>query len=262
MIYLSNQEKKISKKFLKQGYLIIKLKKLNSLDFIKKKIIFSINKLVSDKINSHLHLNNIHNKLDLHELNTFRVKLIKDLNSTKDFKYHYFNLAREQIYTLVGNELLMQKNINLSIQFPKDNSSLLPIHSDVWSGDSPFEINLWVPMVNCYKTKSMYILPEKNKLYFHELLKKKKIKSSHEMYSLIKKKLIWLKVNYGEALIFNQNLPHGNVMNMENETRISMNCRFKSYFSPFGDKKLGEFFKPITTRAMTNLGLNYISPFK
>ncbi len=82
------------------------------------------------------------------------------------------------------------------------------------------------------------------------------------MYSLIKKKLIWLKVNYGEALIFNQNLPHGNVMNMENETRISMNCRFKSYFSPFGDKKLGEFFKPITTRAMTNLGLNYISPFK
>ena len=31
---------------------------------------------------------------------------------------------------------MMQKNINLSIQFPGDKSSLLPIHSDVWSGDS------------------------------------------------------------------------------------------------------------------------------
>ena len=36
---------------------------------------------------------------------------------------------------------MMQKSLNLSIQFPKDDSSLLPIHSDVWSGDSPFEIN-------------------------------------------------------------------------------------------------------------------------
>ena len=46
---------------------------------------------------------------------------------------------------------MMQKNLNLSIQCPNDNSSLLPIHFDVWSGDSPFEINLWVPLVDCYK---------------------------------------------------------------------------------------------------------------
>ena len=56
---------------------------------------------------------------------------------------------------------MMQKNINLSIQFPNDDSSLLPIHSDVWSGDSPHEINLWIPLVDCYKTKSMYILENK-----------------------------------------------------------------------------------------------------
>ena len=40
---------------------------------------------------------------------------------------------------ILGNELAMQIRINLSIQLPKDDSSLLPIHSDVWSGDSPFE---------------------------------------------------------------------------------------------------------------------------
>ena len=36
---------------------------------------------------------------------------------------------------------------------------LLPTHADTWSGDSPFEVVVWVPLVNCYKTKSMYILP-------------------------------------------------------------------------------------------------------
>ena len=132
----------------------------------------------------------------------------------------------------------------------------------MWSGDSPFEINLWVPLVNCYKTKSMYILPEKEKEYFNNVMKKNKIKSSSQVFDLIKNKLKWLKINYGEILIFNQNLPHGNVINLENETRFSMNCRFKSYFSPFGDKKIGEFFDPITTRAMTTLGINYTSPIK
>ena len=72
---------------------------------------------------------------------------------------------------IIGNELVMQKNINLSIQLPKDESSLLPIHSDTWSGDSPFESVLWIPLVNCFKTKSMFILDSKvinkfNKSFF------------------------------------------------------------------------------------------------
>ena len=83
------------------------------------------------------------------------------LNRDDRLKYNYFNLARNDLYSLAGNELMMQKSINLSIQFPGDKTSLLPIHSDVWSGDSAYEINLWVPMVNCYKTKSMYILKPK-----------------------------------------------------------------------------------------------------
>ena len=41
---------------------------------------------------------------------------------------------------IIGNELVMQKNINLSIQLPKDESSLLPIHSDTWSGTLPLKV--------------------------------------------------------------------------------------------------------------------------
>ena len=56
----------------------------------------------------------------------------------------------------------MQSNINLSIQFLNDESSLLPLHSDTWSGDSPFEVVVWLPLVKCYNTKSMYILGPKD----------------------------------------------------------------------------------------------------
>ena len=157
---------------------------------------------------------------------------------------------------------MMQKRLNLSIQIPKDSTSLLPVHSDVWSGDSSFEINLWVPLVNCYKTKSMYILKQKNLNFFQKKMKEKKIKSSSQIFNIIKNKVEWLNVKYGQFLIFNQTLPHGNIINEEEETRWSLNCRFKSIFSPYGDKKIGEFFLPITTRPMTNIGINYKYPFK
>ena len=87
---------------------------------------------------------------------------------------------------ILGNELSMQLRINLSIQLPKDENSLLPIHSDVWSGDSAHEINLWVPLVNCYRTKSMYILQPKNYTKFLNQIRKKKIKSSKNISRIIK----------------------------------------------------------------------------
>jgi hypothetical protein len=39
-----------------------------------------------------------------------------------------------------------------------------------------------------------------------------------------------------------------------------MNCRFKSVFTPYGDKKLGEFFEPVTLRAASKMGMDYKLP--
>ena len=61
-------------------------------------------------------------------------------------------------------------------------------------------------------------------------------------------------------MIFNQCLPHGNIENKEGETRWSMNCRFKSLFSPYADKKLGDFFDPVGIKPVTQIGLNYKFP--
>jgi sporadic carbohydrate cluster 2OG-Fe(II) oxygenase len=69
-----------------------------------------------------------------------------------------------------------------------------------------------------------------------------------------------LEVKYGEVVIFDQSLPHGNRVNEEDETRWSMNCRFKEVFTPYGDKKIGEFFEPITLRAASKRGMTYKLP--
>jgi len=263
-LYLEKKEKELGEKFLKDGYIILKQKNSASLNYIRNFIVEKSAKILdinqpSEK-NSEKFLNNIHKNIQIKDLNNFRLKIIKYINEDKNFKKNYFYSAKNLLYALVGNELAMQSRVNLSIQLPSDDSSLLPVHSDIWSGDSPFEVVVWLPMVNCYSTKTMYLLkPEKyNKI--HQDFSKYIGKNSLDFYKSIKNDVEWIKVKFGEVLIFNQALPHGNVVNKINETRWSMNCRFKSLYSPYGDKKIGEFFQPITLRAASKIGMQYHLP--
>jgi sporadic carbohydrate cluster 2OG-Fe(II) oxygenase len=205
-------------------------------------------------------LDGIHEKVDVHKLNDLRLAVIREMNEEPWTRLAYFNTARRALEVLVGNELAMQLRINLSIQLPSDDSSLLPVHADVWSGDSPYEVVLWVPYVHVYGTKTMYILPRERDSAYQARLRELKLKSAEELYRLIEPELRWLDIPYGHVLLFTQNVMHGNVVNRETETRWSSNCRFKSVFSPYHDKKLGEFFEPILVRPATSIGASYRLP--
>lgn len=205
-------------------------------------------------------LDTIHRHVTPEQLNPFRMFIINAMKTQGWYRQAYYSLARRALETLVGNELVMQRNINLSIQLPEDASSLLPLHSDVWSGDSPFEVVLWVPYVHCYGTKSMYFCKADADATVQPNLSALKDKTADDLYQLIAKDAPFLDVPYGKVLIFTQNIMHGNRVNSEKDTRWSSNCRFKSALSPYADKKLGEFFEPITLRPTTRLGMRYQLP--
>jgi sporadic carbohydrate cluster 2OG-Fe(II) oxygenase len=205
-------------------------------------------------------LNRIGDRVAPAKLNDFRLAVIKGMNAEPWLRQAYFAVARAAVQCVVGNELCMQRRINLSIQLPGDTSSLLPVHSDTWSGDSPFEVVLWIPLVDCYRTKSMYILPPAGALEIQRNLAAFSGRSAEDVFRDIECDVKWLEVPYGSFLLFNQNLPHGNRVNEEPDARWSMNCRFKGVFTPYADKKLGEFFEPITLRAASRIGLDYRAP--
>ena len=262
--FLEEHEKVTYDNFLNNGYIIQKIDDMSNLDFIQNFLVKKSSELLTSKkiINNQNWLNNIHNFISSNQLNSFRLNLIQAINNEKKFREKYYKTSKKYLDLIVGNELAMQKRINLSIQLPQDDSSLLPVHADTWSGDSPFEAVVWIPLVDCFRTKTMYILPPHKALDLHKNFENYVNNSENNIFNLIKNDVVWLEINYGEILIFNQSLPHGNVVNDETESRWSMICRFKGIFTPYNDKKLGEFFDPITTRAMTTLGINYTSPIK
>ena len=261
--FINNIEKGIQKKFLNNGYYKFNVLDKNKLNFLWKLIIFlSIIWLKIQNMSIYIkHINDLnqtHKFIHPDQLNDFRIFIYESINKMKNFKKIYFELGRKYIEIICGNELVMQKKCNLSIQFPKDKSSLLPLHADVWTGDSEYELVFWLPLVDVYKTKSMFILPPK----LHEKYQKnfKKNNSINSLYNKVKKDLKWINLNYGQGIVFTQNLMHGNIINKEKTTRWSFNCRFKAIFSPYRDKEIGSFFTPITIKPITLLGKNYKFP--
>jgi|TARA_B110000914_G_C15467974_1_gene449222 sporadic carbohydrate cluster 2OG-Fe(II) oxygenase len=262
--FFTEKEKNLTKEYEQNGYII------KNLDHSQKKKLLKIRDMYfnfSKKVckfrskNKSYVLNNFHEFAPVKNLNKIRLNIIKESNNNNEIlRKLYYEVARDYLEILLGNELVMQKRINLSIQMPNDDSSLLPVHSDVWSGDSPYELVVWIPLVDCYKSKSMYILDPKSYNKFYSRTSNKKISKSENIFKFINKKVQWLNIKFGQVLLFNQCLPHGNIVNIEKETRWSLNCRFKSVFSPYQDKRIGEFFEPITLRAVSSYGMNYEFP--
>jgi len=261
-MFLNSKEQKLTEEYLQQGYIIRPVKNKEGLDWIRSRFVELSKSYLkqTEEVEHGLWLNQIHEHVSVEKLNEFRLEMISRINAEADFRLRYFGLAHEWLECLVGNELAMQLRINLSIQLPRDSSSLLPLHADTWSGDSPFEVVVWVPFVDCYGTKTMYLLPPEDNKKLDINFKPKTGYNSEKIFESIASKVQWLEVPYGHLVVFDQGLPHGNRINEEAETRWSMNCRFKGVFTPYGDKKIGEFFEPITLRAASRNGMAYQLP--
>lgn len=260
--FFTSEEDEAIAQFLRDGYLVFSLEDRNLLDAVKKNIYQAAADFINNKsqLSEEDFFDKIHEIISVKDLNDFRVKLIAYMAQDKTVRPSIYSLAKKQIHWLVGNELAMQRNCNLSIQFPGDDSSLLPLHSDVWSGNSPYEIVFWLPFVNCYDTKSMFILPRSHSEEVFINFKQYSSLTAEDFYQKIKDKLVWLDVKYGQGVIFSHSLLHGNRVNRQAESRWTINVRFKSLLSPYGTKELGESFLPITMRPVTRIGYNYIKP--
>ncbi len=263
--FQTKNEKKISKEFLEKGYTIQKIEDLECYNKLLNKIYKIFSKKIKpksyDKDKIHF-FNNLHKYIKKKNLNSFRLSIISEINSSQEYKKLVYLIGKKFIDMIVGNELAIQKNLNLSIQLPRDETSLLNIHADTFSGESPFQVVLWIPLVDVFKTKSMFLLPLKQSM---RIIKKIKGKNLQSIYKKHKKNMKWLNIKNGEILIFSPNILHGNTINKTKETRISLNIRFKGLFTPYNkvkgnDRKLGFFYTPLNLKSASKIGIKFKLP--
>ena len=213
--------------FRNNGYLIKQVEDLKNLNYLRKKVIdFIVKKKPSLKSKlkiekEEIFLNNFHKYIKKSELNSIRLFVIDIINRNKSFAENYYSAGKKSLDFLVGNELAMQSKINLSIQTPNDHDSMLPMHSDIYAGESPFEANLWIPLVNVKAdSRSMFITSPKYNKKIDQMVRDTRKLTILQIYNKNKKKFKFLKINYGEILVFSPIMLHGNVVNKTKYTRL------------------------------------------
>ncbi len=260
--FLPAAEAALNERYLEAGHVIMAVSDPAALDRLRQEIaaLAAAHLGLAPPDDPDAFMNDVHHFLEAAALNDLKLAVIGAVNRLDWARRTYYELARVGLESLVGNELAMQRRLNLSIQLPADESALLPVHADVWDGDSAFEMNAWLPLVDCHDTKSMFLLPPEAERRHEADFARFDGKSTEALFKAVEADLVWLEVPYGTVLLFNQNLMHGNVANREQQSRWSMNCRFKSLFTPYAGKRLGEFFEPITIRAASRVGMAYEMP--
>jgi sporadic carbohydrate cluster 2OG-Fe(II) oxygenase len=205
-------------------------------------------------------LDNVASHVSAANLNDLRLSVIAAIERAPWFRDAYYRCGQGLIDEIVGNELAIQRSTGLSVQLPNDESSVLPLHSDVWSEDSPFEAVLWIPLVDCYRTKSMFIVPRAKDSQWRARVHEFERGGVEALFTELEADAEFLDVPYGHVLLFTHTLMHGNRVNRETTARWSLNVRFKGLFTPYADKRLGDFFEPLTLRPISRIGMEYRVP--
>ena len=264
--FFSPEEVALSHNFLRDGYVVREAESESNLKGIRQDVVqIATNWLKQNGLKSEsFDLATSHEFVPNDRLNDLRLTIFAEINKQPDIRQRYFLLARQTLATLVGNELAMQNKVNMSVQQPNDESSVLPMHSDIWTGDSPFQVVLWVPLTDASDTNSMFFLPPKESREARQRAAAGEFKSMDQIEDTYHSQMITMVVPHGKVLVFDSNCLHGNVLNETKTARWSINCRFTGLLTPFTnpERRLGTYYLPITTRAATKMGLSILNADK
>ena len=253
MSHISN----FTKVFFEQGFTICPANSLSSLSELRD-VIFDEARILlgSNAGDCERFFNEFHeNKLDEMQLNDFRVELIKNFNGRVDGGRLVWEAFRDLLQDLVGPDVAVQKSVNLVIHRPGDTDQP-PIHRDA-PPNSPFEVVAWIPLVDCYDTKSMYLLDRQNTPHALAIMDNPAGNNGQDLLNYVAQNGRHRNVSYGEGLFFWTPLLHAIPVNRENQTRWSINLRFKNVFSPYGKKGIPDYFRVLNLSPLTRLAIDW-----
>ena len=172
-----------------------------------------------------------------HEIN----KVMLGLLSFKEASEIMIDSCSDIVNELCGNQLLIQRRANTIFNLPGEDQRRQWPHYELMSGISPFTFVLWAPFHNLDDDGGVYYVPQDNSF--------ETIKLEHSQ-GLVNGPTILNKINnykpaklkFGEVIVFNPFILHGNVDFKSNVARIACSVRFQSRNKPIMQKNT-DFFK-------------------
>jgi sporadic carbohydrate cluster 2OG-Fe(II) oxygenase len=184
----------------------------------------------------------------------FRLGLTQRLVESHEVGATVFEAFEDILVALLGTDVLSQRVPNIVFQPPQDPHPT-ELHRDA-PANSPYEVVVWLPLVDCFGTKSMYLLDRTASaevMAFYRAHPDDRDGFQERLMDQAR----FVEVGFGQALLFWSGLFHGSVINTEAESRLSINTRYKHLFAPLGMKDPFRYFEILRTSPLTRLGLDF-----
>ena len=189
------------------------------------------------------------------DANSITLEVIQHLSAMCRFDEIIYKSCPSHLQYLVGSDIHSQRSNNIVIQHP-GSLRIAELHIDA-EPTSKFEIVCWIPLVDCYETKSFYIVPKKYSLRLIRDYKEGRYSSWSEFKNDALKHIESITIDYGEILYFSSCLLHGSEVNQTNETRWAINTRFKNLFAPIGLHDPISYYRILRMSPVTKTALEF-----
>lgn len=170
-------------------------------------------------------------KMSKAEINNAMVGLLTFTNLSE----RIINSCPNLVETLCGKELFIQRRAHTIFNVPgKEQAKQWP-HYEVMSGISPFTYVLWAPFHDLEDEGGVYCIDRVASL---EVMKKEQVEglvNGPTILNMMEKQKP-PRLKFGQAIVFNPFILHGNVTFNSKFARIACSVRFQSYSKPLLQK--------------------------
>ena len=216
------------------GFAIVKIPDLKKFEYLRETF---LNKMNLDGEKDIFVLRKKLAKMKNHEINKAMVNLLS-FNEASEIMIESCSKIVEE---LCRKELLIQRRANTIFNVPgKDERRQWP-HYELMSGISPFTFVIWAPFHDLDDDGGVYYVKQDESF---DIIKKEEAQglvNGPEILNMMNDQKP-LKLKYGQVVVFNPFILHGNVEFNSSMARIACSVRFQNKNEPLMQKN-SDFFK-------------------
>ena len=213
------------------GYAICDVENTIILRKIKQSFIKSMKK--RDKANKDM--NEIRREIAKMSKGEINKVMINFLTHNKNLSEMIILSFKNLIKKLCGKKLFIQRRAHTTINAPGDDQAKQVAHYEMISGISPFTYIIWVPLHDIDDEGGAYHIDLSESLSIMKKEEKKGLVSGPDVLNFMGNKKP-PKIKFGQAIIFNPFVIHGNIPFNSNYARVACNVRFQSSKMPLLQK--------------------------
>ncbi len=193
-----------------------------------------------------LFIQKINIKNEIKNINTVRKAMAKmsktEINKSMIELLNFNNLSEmivmscpKLVRKLCGTDLFIQRRAHIIINVPGKGQAKQWPHYEMISGLSPFSYIIWAPLHDLDEDSGIYYINQVKSSKIMNKEEKKGLVNGVDVLNLMEKQKP-VKINFGQAIIFNPFVIHGNTPFFSNYARIACNVRFQSIKKPLLQK--------------------------